>query len=104
MKLVILMLLLPLTAYANDNTDPTKPLTLGSVAEQFYDGELKLGSIISINGEPSAFINGKKVVVGDMVGDYQLTSIGKSSVVLEKNGEKIQLKMFTQSVVKNNEK
>lgn len=89
---------------ANEHTDPTRPLTWVATSASQQQGDLRLGSIIVVNGVSSAFINGKKMLVGDTVGQYQLLTIDKSYVVLGKNGEHFKLNLFTQPVVKNDEK
>jgi hypothetical protein len=55
--------------------------------------EFKLAGIVLGEGAPIAIINDSVYMAGDMIKDLKIVQITKNSVLLEKDGEKIELRV-----------
>ena len=78
--------------------DPTTPLGY-SYKQQQPKPVFKLQAIFDRGGEVSAVINGRSVVVGDVISGWQVMAIRSQGVALRLNGESIQLAL-QRSIVK----
>ena len=102
-----LLLLLSIATYsghlmAERLIDPTKPLSgvvTNGDAMKPAQGYI-LQSVFVSGTKKRAIINNKKVVIGDRVGEYQVTSIQRNKVTLENDADTLELHLFRQAVIK----
>ena len=81
--------------------DPTKPFGhKASSALTSNDKKMVLESIIHGNGTNTAIISGKVLKILDYIGEYQVMTINKQSVVLRSKTERIKLTIFKRNIVK----
>ena len=84
--------------------DPTRPKgwqapTPGPLnAEAPATAVLQLQGTFSLGGERSAVISGQRVVVGDEVSGARVLAIKKNTVILQRDGEKIELASLVSDV------
>lgn len=93
---------------ANASTDPTRPLSHNSRVTAGTllvgdDKKLELQSIIKSGEQLTAVISGKLLKLDDRIGQYQVSQITKSYVLLVSGEDKLKLSMFTQVVNAQNE-
>jgi hypothetical protein len=70
-----------------DNIAPIIPARLPDTSE------FKLAGIVLGEGAPVAIINDSVYMAGDMIKDLKIVQITKNTVLLEKDGEKIELRV-----------
>ncbi|WP_445398820.1 MSHA biogenesis protein MshK [Zobellella sp. An-6] len=92
------LLLLALSA-ASGLQDPTRPLSPQAVitaTETRPDRVLtpRLEAIFSGGGRASAILDGRRYHAGDAVGEYRLVRISRDQVLLEGQGESLELTLF----------
>ena len=80
----------------NELRDPTRPTGErsggdASLETAELETPLRLQGLLSRGGKRDALINGRRVSVGDVVGNAQVTEINNKQVILEQDGETIQL-------------
>ncbi|GAB1266076.1 hypothetical protein NBRC116492_28860 [Aurantivibrio infirmus] len=83
-----------------EQLDPTKPL------EYVFSGEsqpktLQLNSILISSGRKIAVINGEKVEVNGVVGNVRVAEIRSDFVIVYRDGEKIELKLYGKKLREN---
>lgn len=83
------------------NVDPTKPFSgVTSTASGEQKKALVLESIIHGDGIHTVVINGKKLQVGDTIGEHRLVAVNDASVVLRSDTERLKLHVFSSVIVK----
>lgn len=97
-------LVLPLvisTYVVAQSTDPTKPLAYsGGSSGQVEKQKLVLESIIHGDEIHTVVINGKKLQVGDYIGEHRLVAVNNDSAVLRTATERLKLHVFSSVIVK----
>lgn len=108
-KFTILFCAVSLVNVAYGSTDPTRPLlqsnriAAGSVLNN-KNKKLELQSIIKSGERLTAVVNDKLLKQGDQIGQYQVSKITNSYVLLVSDDNELKLSMFTQVVNAQNEK
>lgn len=87
---------------AAQGSDPTRPLTGFALIGTSAQGSQKLVLEAIVHGDAihTAVINNKKLKVGGMIGEYTLTAVNDTSVVLRSGEEKIKLSLFSSVIAK----
>jgi len=93
------MLLIVLLSWSTQSlaqqVDPTKPFQATTEVSKNKLAQLvKLQSIINVNHQFKAVINGQLMRIGDVIEGYKLTAISKTSVVLTSEQKTLKLSMF----------
>ncbi len=98
-----LMLMLPCSlvqAAVETLQDPTQPLT-GSVqgqAAQHVEALPRLQGLLLGHGPRQAILDGESYRLGQLVAGYRVVNIGQDGVVLERNGQRHTLPLYSSKV------
>ncbi len=103
--IITALLLLPPVATAA-MPDPTRPPSDAEI--RAWRGEatgpshspLQLQSVLIAEDHRSAIINGRRVTIGERIGDARVKAIGPGQVVIEQDNKDITLSIQTQPVFK----
>ena len=96
---LVLLVCAPLSVFANQGVDPTKPLTGSTISTSVKKtGALVLESVVSREKSRVAIINGKLLKQGDTIGKYQIKRLEKNSVLLASFDGELELTIFSEEV------